>query len=60
VNPLEIIKDKATDMWRSLTEEEQKETPQAVMNRAMRRAQRRSQRMHGAGYTRPMRKGRGE
>jgi hypothetical protein len=60
MNPLEIVRDKATDMWRSLTAEEQEETPRAVMNRAMRRTQARSQRKHGAGFTRSMRKGRGQ
>lgn len=60
MNPLEIIKDVAQDVWRSLTPEEQEETPRAIMNRQMRRSQARSQRKHGAGFTRPWRKGRGQ
>jgi hypothetical protein len=43
MNPLEIIKDVAQDVWRSLTPEEQEETPQAIMNRQMRRSQARSE-----------------
>jgi len=51
VNPLEIIKDVAQDVWRSLTPEEQEETPRAVMNRQMRRSQARMDKTEASGHT---------
>jgi len=61
---INVIEDKIKDVWRSLTKEELEEHVQGGEdwrpNRASVRSYRRSLRRKGPGYTRMMRKGRGE
>jgi len=63
-NPLEIIKDSATGVWRTLKADELEEVTEQITtpNRAMRRAYMfgTTRRMKGPGYTRAMRKGRAQ
>jgi len=55
---LEIIKDKVTGIFRTMSPEELEEHVEATPNRASIRYYRRSLRLKGPGYTRAMRKGR--